>query len=164
MSKQALVVIDIQNGITRHYRHIIANINKAIGWAEEKGMEIVYIKHNELSASARLFIPGTPGTDLAPDLHVITENIFTKTKPNALSSQAFTDFISAKKISEFYVCGADATVCVKSTSYNMAKEGFKVHVLSDCITSYSLGKIAEMLEYYASRKCIVQTLSEAMGV
>ena len=34
MSK-ALVVIDIQNDITKHYRDIIDNINAAIDWAVE---------------------------------------------------------------------------------------------------------------------------------
>ena len=33
MQTKALVVIDIQNDITKHYRDIIDNINKAIDWA-----------------------------------------------------------------------------------------------------------------------------------
>ena len=35
MSKKALVVIDIQNDITKHYRDIIDSINSAIDWAVE---------------------------------------------------------------------------------------------------------------------------------
>ena len=33
MIKQALVIIDIQNDITKNYKEIIGNINKAIAWA-----------------------------------------------------------------------------------------------------------------------------------
>jgi nicotinamidase-related amidase len=33
MSNKALVVIDIQNDITKHYRDIIDTINAAIDWA-----------------------------------------------------------------------------------------------------------------------------------
>ena len=33
MSNKALVIIDIQNDITKHYRDIIENINSAIDWA-----------------------------------------------------------------------------------------------------------------------------------
>ena len=44
--KAALVVIDIQNDITKHYRKIIDQINAAIDWAVERGMEVVYIRHN----------------------------------------------------------------------------------------------------------------------
>ena len=32
MNNKALVVIDIQNDITKHYRDIIGNINAAIEW------------------------------------------------------------------------------------------------------------------------------------
>ena len=42
MSNKALVVIDIQNDITKHYRDIIDNINSAIDWAMKQGMAIIY--------------------------------------------------------------------------------------------------------------------------
>lgn len=44
----------------------------------------------------------------------------------------------------------------------MAKEGYTVHVLSDCITSYDKRKIEEMLQYYASKNCLVEKLSEVL--
>ncbi len=44
----------------------------------------------------------------------------------------------------------------------MAKEGYTVHVLSDCITSYDKRKIEEMLQYYASKGCKVEKLSEVL--
>lgn len=77
-----------------------------------------------------------------------------------LTSEDFAAFINANGIEEFYVAGADVTACVKSTCYNMAKSGYKVHVLSDCITSYNKKKIPEMLEYYARNGCSVETLNE----
>ena len=46
MNNKALVVIDIQNAITNHYRDIIDNINTAIDWAVNLGMTVIYIKHN----------------------------------------------------------------------------------------------------------------------
>ena len=159
MSK-ALVVIDIQNDITKHYRDIIDKINDAISWAQRQGMYIVYIKHNNLTAGTRTFKPNTKGAELVPELSVVSEHIFVKTKSNALTSEDFTRFITDSKIDEFFICGADATACVKSTSYNMAKSGFKVHVISDCITSYDLKKIDEMLEYYEKKGCDVKLLDQ----
>lgn len=159
MSK-ALVVIDIQNDITKHYRDIIDKINDAISWAQRQGMYIVYIKHNNLTAGTRTFKPNTKGAELVPELSVVSEHIFVKTKSNALTSEDFTRFITDSKIDEFFICGADATACVKSTSYNMAKSGFMVHVISDCITSYDLKKIDEMLEYYEKKGCDVKLLDQ----
>lgn len=91
---------------------------------------------------------------------MVSDHIFVKTKANALTSEKFAEFIAQNEIDEFYVCGADATACVKSTCYNMAKSGYTVHVLSDCVTSYDLKKIDEMLDYYEKKGCEVKQLNE----
>lgn len=162
MKNIALVVIDIQNDITKNYKKIIENINKAIHWAAVNNIHIVYIKHHNLSAGTRTFKPDTRGAELVPEMKIVSGNIFTKTKGNALTSQEFVDFISENEIDKFYIAGADAIACVKSTCYNMVKKGYSVHVLSDCITSYDKRKIEEMLQYYKSKGCIIEKLSEMM--
>lgn len=162
MKNKALVVIDIQNDITKNYKEIIGNINKAVDWAVVSDIPVVYIKHNNLSAGTRTFKPDTHGAELVPDLKIVSEHVFLKTKGNALTSEGFAAFVSENEIDEFYIAGADAIACVKSTCYNMTKGGYIVHVLSDCITSYDKRKINEMLQYYESKGCIVEKLSEVM--
>lgn len=162
MSK-ALVVIDIQNDITKNYRLVIDQINSAIDWALSKQMHVVYIQHNNITVGSRSFKPGTKGAELVPEMNVVSDHVFVKTKANALTSEAFAEYIAANDIDEFYVCGGDATACVKSTSYNMAKKGYQVHVISDCVTCYNLNKIDEMLEYYKSKGCEVKKLDEYRG-
>lgn len=160
MKNKALVVIDIQNDITKNYKDIIGNINQVIDWALSNDIHVVYIKHNNLSAGTRTFKPDTHGAELVSDMNIVSENIFTKTKGNALTSEDFAAFVSDNKIEEFYIAGADAIACVKSTCYNMTKEGYTVYALSDCITSYDKRKIDEMLKYYASKGCIVGKLDK----
>ena len=162
MKNSALVVIDLQNDITKNYREIIEKVNEAIDWAAQKGLCIIYIQHNNLSAGTRTFKPGTHGAELVPELHVVSEHIFTKSKSNALTSDEFAAFIRENSIDDFYVVGADAAACIKSTCYNMAKSGYTVHVLSDCITSYDKKKLPELLAYYESKGCTVLTLQEAV--
>jgi len=116
-------------------------------------MQVVYIKHNNITAATRTFKPGTRGEELAPKLKVVSENIFVKTKSNALTSEAFTAFIAENGITEFYITGADATGCVKSTCFNMRKAGYPVHVFSDCVTNYDLKKLPEMFAYYEKQGC-----------
>ena len=163
MKNKALVVIDLQNDITKNYRSIIEKVNTAILWAQSVGMNIIYIQHNNITAGTRTFKPDTKGAELVPELNIVSDNIFVKTKSNTLTSEAFRDFIKANGIDEFYICGADATACVKSTCYNMTKAGYTVHVLSDCVTSYDLKKIDEMIAYYASKGCEVKTLDETIS-
>ena len=160
MHKKALVVIDIQNDITKHYRDIIDDLNAAIDWAVEWEMDVVYIKHNNLSPGTRTFKPDSKGAELVPELKIVSNKVFVKTKANALTSEGFSAYIRENGIDEFFISGADATGCVKSTCFNMTKAGYTVHVISDCVTSYDLKKLPEMLSYYAAKGCEVRTLEE----
>lgn len=153
-----MVVIDIQNDITKNYKEIIDNVNTAIDWALNNDMQIVYIKHYNLSLGTRTFKPNTRGAELVPEMKIVSDNIFEKSKGNALTSEEFVSFINNNDINEFYIAGADACACVKSTCYNMAKKGYIVHVLSDCITSYDKKKIPEMLNYYERNGCSIETI------
>lgn len=162
MGKRALVIIDIQNDITKNYKDIIDSINRAVDHAVGQGMPVVYIKHNNLSAGTRTFKPDTLGAELVPDMKIVSDNIFIKTKGNALTSEGFADFIRSEEITDFYIMGADAVACVKSTCFNMCKAGYNVTVLSDGITSYDKRKIDEMLVYYQSKGCALITVDEFM--
>ena len=143
MTRQVLVVIDLQNDITKNYREIIDSVNRAVDWAAGRGMHVVYIRHHNLSEGTRTFKPGTRGAEPVP-------------------SEEFAAFLRRHGVTECFLTGADATACVKSTAYNLARAGYAVRVLSDCVTSYDKTKIPEMLRYYESRGCAVRTLSEAM--
>ncbi len=160
---KALVIIDIQNDITKNYKEIIGGINQAIDWAVDKGVYVIYIRHENLSDGTRTFKPDTRGAELAPDLKIVSDNVFTKYKGNVLTSEAFAAFVDTNGIDEFYITGADAIACLKSSCYNLAKANYKVHVLSDCITSYDKRKIDPMLDYYKSKGCNIMSLNELPG-
>ena len=159
MQNKAFVVIDIQNDITKNYKDVIDNINQAIDWAVNHEIHVVYIRHENLSPGTRTFKPNTRGAELVSDMKIVSENIFTKCKGNALTSEAFADFINKNEISDFYIAGADAVACVKSTCFNLRKADYDVKVLSDCITSYDKRKLDEMLHYYESKGCKIIDLS-----
>ena len=97
---------------------------------------------------------------MACDLKIVSDCIFTKYKGNALTSEAFSDFVRKHGITDFYLTGADACACVKSTCYNLLKDHYKVTVLSDCITSYDKRKLDEMLQYYEKKGSTIATLQE----
>ncbi|HKM21661.1 MAG TPA: isochorismatase family cysteine hydrolase [Lachnospiraceae bacterium] len=159
MQNKAFVIIDIQNDITKNYKDVIDNINQAIDWAVNHEIHVVYIRHENLSPGTRTFKPNTRGAELVSDMKIVSENIFTKCKGNALTSEAFADFINKNEISDFYIAGADAVACVKSTCFNLRKADYDVKVLSDCITSYDKRKLDEMLHYYKSKGCKIIDLS-----
>ena len=163
MQNKAVVVIDLQNDITKNYKEIIDSVNAVLAWAEKQEMYVVYIRHENITAGTLTFRPGTTGADLVPELCVVSDHVFVKTKSNALTSDEFSAFITQNGITEFIVCGADATACVKSTCYNMRKAGYIVTVLTDCVTSYDKKEISEMLTYYEIKGCILKSSVEIIG-
>ena len=54
-------------------------------WDEDAlaGMPVVYIKHNNVTAATRTFKLGSKGEELIPELEIVSDNVFTKTKSNA---------------------------------------------------------------------------------
>ena len=46
---------------------------------------------------------------------------------------------------------------------DITKAGYAVHVISDCVTSYDLKKMPEMLAYYTARGCEVKNLAIYRG-
>lgn len=155
--KKALIVIDLQNDITKNYRDIIGNVNAAIDWAAGNGIHIVYIRHENTSPASRTFKPGMKGFEFVPELKLVSDNRFTKSKSSVLTCPEFASFLEEKQIEELYIVGADATGCVKSACFNLCKAGYKVNIFSDCVTSYDKSKIPEMLSYYESKGCIVDS-------
>lgn len=93
----------------------------------------------------------------------MSDNIFTKQKCSILSCEPFTDFIEKNDIHEFYVAGADAVACVKSSCYNLCKANYEVYFLSECITSYDKKKIPDILQYYKDKGCHVTVLKDLLN-
>jgi len=162
MQNKALVIIDIQNDITKNYKDIIDNINQAIDWAVNNNIFVIYIRHENLSSGTRTFKPNTYGSKLVSDLKIASKNVFTKYKGNALTSEEFANYVRENEIGDFYIAGADAVACVKSTCYNLCKANYGVKVLSDCITSYDKRKIEEMLCYYESQGSKIICLNDLL--
>lgn len=91
MQNSALVVIDLQNDITKHYKEIIENVNAAIDWAVQKELWVVYIQHNNLSAGTRTFKPGTRGAELVPEMKVVSDHSYDKKKLPELLKEGHID-------------------------------------------------------------------------
>lgn len=163
MGRKALVVIDLQNDITKNYKGIIDNVNRSIDWAVNNGVAIVYVRHENQSDGTRTFKHNTRGAEFVPEMKIVTANVFTKYKSNALTSEAFAAYLTSNEIDELYIAGADATACVKATVYNLTKANYKVNVLADCITSYDLKKIDEMLRYYADKSANILRLADILS-
>lgn len=170
--KSALFVIDMQNdttGNTSFYgdtTDFIAKVNQSIDIAKKKSMEIVYIKQEyknnplDLLISSGKYRAGTEGVQLDSRLQAANENIFTKVKSDAFSSENLENYLVSKQIDTIYIVGADATACVYKTALGGINRKFKVFVVEDSIISLNSEIIKKMLNRYSSDGIGVISLEE----
>ena len=109
MKNSVPVVIDLHNDLTKHHTAIIEKVNEAIDWAGRKELRVVYIQHNNLSAGTRTFKPGTCGAELVPEMKVVSDYIFTKSKSKVYHGKTVVDHldISVKSGTVFGLLGAN---------------------------------------------------------
>ena len=96
MKNSALVVIDLQNDITKNYREIIEKVNEAIDKAVHENLWVVYIRHNNLSSGTRTFKLGTHGAEFVPEMKIVSDNIFHKVKKQCPHKRGICGFYQEK--------------------------------------------------------------------
>jgi nicotinamidase-related amidase len=157
--KSALLVIDIQNDTLAIPQYsnkdtLMSNINEAVEYANNNGIEVIYIKQeygsNPLDAllSGGLYRTGSKGAQLSERLIQKPVNIFSKTRSDAFSTSQFEEYLISKQIDTLYIVGADATACVYKTALGAVNRGYKVIALKDCIFALNENYLNKMVNKY----------------
>lgn len=138
--KKALLVIDMQNVCVgeRHAKYfkynndaLIQEVNKVID-ANENSL-VVYIKNVMKKNLLNKFAPfqayeGTEEIELVQNLHITSNNMFSKFKGNAFTNPALCEFLKKHNIECVEIVGVDGGGCVALTALGAIKEGYKVIV------------------------------------
>ncbi|ETT80720.1 isochorismatase family cysteine hydrolase [Viridibacillus sp. FSL R5-0477] len=157
--KSALLVTDIQNdtlGISEYgnTEPLMANINTAIKYANDSEMEIIYVKQEFMKNSLDLLLSGgmyeadSDGADLYNELSVQSDNVFSKLRSDAFSSDHFENYLIENEIDTLYIVGADASGCVYKTALGGINRGYRVIVLDDSLFSVKENALNKMLVKY----------------
>jgi len=160
--KSALLVLDVQNdtlGISEYgnTEPLMANINKAIEYANDTKMDIIYTKQqftkNPLDSliSSGMYQAGSDGSELYSELSIQSDNIFSKLRTDAFSVEYFEKYLIENEIDTLYIVGADASACVYKTALGGINRGYRVVVLEDSIFSVKREMLNRMLEKYQTK-------------
>ena len=158
--KSALLVIDVQNdttGNTALYSNttgFVNNVNQAIIYAQETGMEILYVRNVtgknpiiQLLSSGK-YKDGTEGAEFDRNLQVVNENVFTKSIGDSFSSSGFDDYLRSKNVDTLYIVGADAAACIYSTARGGKNRQYIVNIIEDAIITINEKTRNDMLKKY----------------
>ncbi len=153
--EKALLVIDMQNAfvgknhakIFKYNREeLIKAVNERIAVYEKEN--VFYIRHllknnfiNKL-APMKVF-DGTYESEVVDEVNVVSDNIFTKYKGDALTNPELVKALEEKGIKEIEVVGLDGGGCVALTAISALGKGIKV--------TFNQSAIGTMFEKRAER-------------
>ncbi|GEM81293.1 hydrolase [Vibrio superstes] len=130
--KTGLIVVDVQGKLARRVHDseaLIFNCTKLITGAQILGLPIVVLEQNPQKLG--------PTVDeiaaLFGDLKPIEKFTF-----NGCESATFVEAVKAHNVETWLVCGIEAHICVYQTATGLAELGYKVEVVSDCVSSRTL--------------------------
>lgn len=168
--KSALLVLDIQNDTLdiKEYTKkdvLVENINTAIKFAKEHEMDIIYTKQvfsNPLDKllSGGLYAENKVGSELSPEIELLSSNVYSKERTDAFSNEAFEKYLLEQKITTVYIIGADASACVYKTALGGVNRNYNVIILEDCIFSISDKLYNKAIKDYESNGMEVSNLKE----
>lgn len=169
--KSALLVTDIQNdtlGISEYVNTepLMSNINTAIEYANDSEMEIIYVKQEFMRNSLDSLLSGgmyqadSDGANLYNELSIQSDNVFSKHRSDAFSSEVFENYLVENEIDTLYIVGADASGCVYKTALGGINRGYRVIVLDDSLFSVKEDALNKMLEKYQTNGIEITSIKD----
>ena len=147
-TKNALVVIDIQNFFVNEYTHSLPK--KISELIENSDFDYILFSKFVNSPDSNFYkilkwheCEESPDIDIHPAMLKYTNesNVFEKTSFSVFKSK-MADFFVDNNISKISFCGADIDACVLSSAYEAFDLGYDVEILKD----YSLSNFGPKLD------------------
>ena len=149
--KQALLVIDIQEGTTGNYsdndyyimtsQQIINTINLLADSSVKNNIPVIYIKNEITNFLINIlndtYAPGSPGSKLDARLNMVSDIIINKDKSDAFSNSALDSFLIKNEINKLFFTGLDLAHCVNSTIVAAENRKYKICLISDAVLAKS---------------------------
>jgi nicotinamidase-related amidase len=131
-----LIVVDIQGQLTRLVHDsdaLIANCEKLIKGAQALDLPILWLEQNPEKIGPTVDEISTLLS--SPLSH--QEPIIKYTFDGCEESQ-FITAVETANVDSWLVCGIEAHICVYQTALSLKEQGFKVQLVTDCVSSRTL--------------------------
>lgn len=146
MSKQALIVVDIQNDYFPEGKWPLAGVHAAADNAarlieafRQAGDLVVHIRHEFTSDSAPFFTPGSEGAKLHPKvLNRPDEPVVLKHFVNSFRETELKSILDSHGIEQLVVVGSMSHMCIDGITRAGTDMGYSVTVIHDACASRDL--------------------------
>jgi nicotinamidase-related amidase len=136
----ALLIIDVQRGLFNRASPVyqaealIQNINSLVDRAHDAAAPVVYVQHSNDSS----LVEGSDNWKLHPAMQPTDiDTLIHKRHGSAFEDTPLGNELSALGIDSLIITGLVSQGCVKATSLDALKLGYKVNVVEDAHSTYS---------------------------
>ena len=176
----ALIIVDVQKDFvdpdgrlpadSAQAQNMIAAINGILENADTTALEVIYIRNAfkwwQLPGNIiRRFagMKGAEGARPADGLVLVNDTCFTKHHFNAFTNKHLHKHLSKNGISELYICGMYADVCVLATVKGAVKHGYRVYVIRDALSTVTDVRLDASYEKLESVGATLLSIEEFTG-
>lgn len=146
MSKQALIIIDIQNDYFPGGKWTLEGADKAadnaarlLAAARQKGDLVVHVRHEFESADAPFFAPGSQGSAIHSKVAPTAgEPVVLKHKVNAFLGTDLKQTLDQHQVEAVTIVGSMSHMCIDAASRAAADFGYDVTVAHDACATLAL--------------------------
>ncbi|MCV6589329.1 MAG: cysteine hydrolase [Marinobacterium sp.] len=139
MSKQALVIIDLQNDYFAGGKWALHNISQAaanarqvLDAARRQGIPVIHVRHEFPTDEAPFFAPGSTGAEIHKDLTpAADEPVVLKHKANAFLGTDLKALLDQRGVTDLTFVGAMSHMCIDAATRAAADFGYQVTVIED---------------------------------
>jgi nicotinamidase-related amidase len=146
MSKQALILIDIQNDYfpggkwALHGADAAAdNAVRLLAAARERGDLVIHVRHEFASADAPFFAPGSHGAQIHPKVAPTEgEAVVLKHQVNSFRDTHLKQLLDQHDVTALTLAGSMSHMCIDAAARAAADFGYQVSVAHDACATLAL--------------------------
>jgi nicotinamidase-related amidase len=150
--KRTLIVIDIQENLLKPTSRLhmenskvdpfIKSVNAAVAEFAEHQHAVIYTVNEWTNPVVNFFTgnvckKGSAGTAIAKEVKIVSTKVYNKSKNDAFSNKALSEFLRTSGTEELYIVGLFAEACIQATVRAALKNHYKVFVVEDAVGSRS---------------------------
>ncbi|WP_311270702.1 cysteine hydrolase family protein [Sphingobium sp. WCS2017Hpa-17] len=146
MSKQAIIVVDLQNEYLPSGKLPLSGIEAAtahaarvIAAARARQALIIHIRHEIPDPAAPIFATGSAGVEIIADVAPLeSEAVVVKQHPNSFRDTGLQSLLNEHGILSVVIVGAMSHMCIEATARAGADLGYQVTVQHDAAATRDL--------------------------
>ncbi|ENQ3080091.1 cysteine hydrolase family protein [Bacillus multifaciens] len=134
MKKQALIVIDVQEGMyaagipVHNGSNLLQNLEEVIRKCRAHNIPVIYVQHN--GSEGHPLEKGTAGWHIHSKITPMpNELIVEKETPDSFHKTNLREVLQEKGIEHLFICGLQTEYCVDTTVRRAFSEGYKVTLI-----------------------------------